>query len=255
MAAAHNGRVNVTRLLLDRGANISFTDNQESTSLHKAANFPDVACILLDRGANMNARNKDGKTPMVLFEESGKKAELMSKIEAFKRKKREDQAAAEAKRAEEERKEQDRIREAQLERERAAAAEAAARAELRREIEAQVRREMEQQQDRDQLLQTDGSIISPSAEAEIIRWLRGVEASTGGTIKKELFDKSAQIFFDEGVFKLEDIDVISDLLTFEYLQKCELPRNYARKLSEAAGRLMIQQQRDGKTAPPPPSPP
>lgn len=61
------GRANVARYLLERGADLSATDDKYgSTALHTASfnGHLDVASILLDWGANVDARNNNSLTPL-----------------------------------------------------------------------------------------------------------------------------------------------------------------------------------------------
>jgi len=60
------GNDRVVSLLLDRGANISWSDKSGNTPLHEAALFchPETVRLLLQRGADPSARNTAGSTPL-----------------------------------------------------------------------------------------------------------------------------------------------------------------------------------------------
>ena len=60
-----------TKLLIDAGANIEARDKDGWTPLHKAANAgqAEAAIALLDSGADGKARTTDGKTPYDLAPE------------------------------------------------------------------------------------------------------------------------------------------------------------------------------------------
>ncbi len=73
------GRISLetARLLLERGADPNLADFERGwTSLHDAAFWgkPDVADLLLDKGADVNARDKQGRTPLALANEKGHQA-------------------------------------------------------------------------------------------------------------------------------------------------------------------------------------
>ena len=66
-AAAFNGNPEVTRLLLDAGADANTQDTGGLTPLHLASRFrgyATVAQLLLDAGADVNAKDREGKTPL-----------------------------------------------------------------------------------------------------------------------------------------------------------------------------------------------
>ena len=68
MEAAHSGNKALVGLLLARGSDVSITDNEGVTALHRAAEGPfGYLCVkvLLDHGAGPNARTKSGETPIV----------------------------------------------------------------------------------------------------------------------------------------------------------------------------------------------
>ncbi|PON19964.1 pfs domain-containing protein, partial [Trichoderma gamsii] len=72
--AAQNGRLDVAKLLLDRGASVKAENKDGSTPLHDAAQNGqlDVAELLLDRGANIEAKNNDSHTPFSLAAQNGR---------------------------------------------------------------------------------------------------------------------------------------------------------------------------------------
>jgi len=72
--AASRAHDEVTKLLIDRGAEINAKDRKEWTPLHLACSpthsqrgrqrFYNIAELLLDKGANVNSRNFEGVTPL-----------------------------------------------------------------------------------------------------------------------------------------------------------------------------------------------
>ena len=64
--ASSRNHLNVVRCLVDRGAEIEFTNCHGTTALHCACrtNSVDVVKFLLDKGADINLRNMGGYTPL-----------------------------------------------------------------------------------------------------------------------------------------------------------------------------------------------
>ncbi|XP_045072109.1 ankyrin-2-like, partial [Coregonus clupeaformis] len=71
--AAHYGNVNVSTLLLNRGAAIDFTARNGITPLHVASKRgnTNMVALLLDRGAQIDAKTRDGLTPLHCGARSG----------------------------------------------------------------------------------------------------------------------------------------------------------------------------------------
>ncbi|XP_030643751.1 LOW QUALITY PROTEIN: ankyrin-2 [Chanos chanos] len=71
--AAHYGNLNVSTLLLNRGAAVDFTARNGITPLHVAAKRGNTNMIklLLDRGAQIDAKTRDGLTPLHCAARSG----------------------------------------------------------------------------------------------------------------------------------------------------------------------------------------
>ena len=61
----------VVRLLLENGADIHAVDNNKTTILHNMLSnvfiAPETIQMTLDQGVNVNARDKDGQTPLHAF--------------------------------------------------------------------------------------------------------------------------------------------------------------------------------------------
>ena len=57
------GRLDMAQLLIDRGADVNTSDDQGYTALMNAS--PEVARLLIERGADVNAANEDGSTPLM----------------------------------------------------------------------------------------------------------------------------------------------------------------------------------------------
>jgi hypothetical protein len=66
--ASQAGRVNVARMLVERDAEVSAQDKDGQTPLHQASQVGEleVACMLIERGVDVSAPNKDGRTPLHL---------------------------------------------------------------------------------------------------------------------------------------------------------------------------------------------
>jgi ankyrin repeat protein len=66
-AAAWRGQLGVTRLLIERGANINATGARGRTALHHAAEkgYEDMVALLLDKGAHANTRDACGIAPLM----------------------------------------------------------------------------------------------------------------------------------------------------------------------------------------------
>ncbi|KAI1887927.1 hypothetical protein AGOR_G00195520 [Albula goreensis] len=71
--AAHYGNVNVSTLLLNRGAAVNFTARNGITPLHVASKRGNSSMVrlLLDRGAQIDAKTRDGLTPLHCAARSG----------------------------------------------------------------------------------------------------------------------------------------------------------------------------------------
>ncbi|KAF0037458.1 hypothetical protein F2P81_010332 [Scophthalmus maximus] len=71
--AAHYGNVNVSTLLLNRGAAVDFTARNGITPLHVASKRgnTNMVALLMDRGAQIDAKTRDGLTPLHCAARSG----------------------------------------------------------------------------------------------------------------------------------------------------------------------------------------
>ncbi|XP_070409894.1 ankyrin-2 isoform X4 [Nothobranchius furzeri] len=76
--AAHYGNVNVSTLLLNRGAAVDFTARNGITPLHVASKRgnTNMVALLLDRGAQIDAKTRDGLTPLHCAARSGHDASV-----------------------------------------------------------------------------------------------------------------------------------------------------------------------------------
>jgi ankyrin repeat protein len=72
-SAAAAGRIDIARLLIDRGADVNASHQGQFTALHAAATTGqlELATLLLDRGAEINARSAMGKTALAYAVEAG----------------------------------------------------------------------------------------------------------------------------------------------------------------------------------------
>ena len=64
--AVYEGKVGLTHLLLQYGADVEARDNNGETALHLAArkNHSEIAALLFEHGANANAENIKDLTPL-----------------------------------------------------------------------------------------------------------------------------------------------------------------------------------------------
>ena len=63
---AHQGKLEIAKILLDNGANINEEDIQGFTALHVAAEFNqvEIAELLIEKGADVNAKSVTLFTPL-----------------------------------------------------------------------------------------------------------------------------------------------------------------------------------------------
>ena len=66
--AAINGDADITKALIDAGANIHTVDGNGDTPIMHAAKHgsPEVAALLIDKGARFEEKDSDGRTPLIL---------------------------------------------------------------------------------------------------------------------------------------------------------------------------------------------
>lgn len=66
--AAINGDADITKALIDAGANIHAVDGNGDTPIMHAAKHgsPEVAALLIDKGARFEEKDSDGRTPLIL---------------------------------------------------------------------------------------------------------------------------------------------------------------------------------------------
>ena len=71
--ASQNGRVEVARMLVERGADVATQNKDGETPLHPASRNGgvEVARMLVEHGADVAAQNKDGETPLHLASQYG----------------------------------------------------------------------------------------------------------------------------------------------------------------------------------------
>ncbi|KAI5087673.1 ankyrin-2-like isoform X14, partial [Silurus meridionalis] len=81
--AAHYGNVNVSTLLLNRGAAVDFTARNGITPLHVASKRgnTNMVSLLLDRGGQIDAKTRDGLTPLHCAARSGHDAAVEMLLE------------------------------------------------------------------------------------------------------------------------------------------------------------------------------
>jgi predicted Fe-Mo cluster-binding NifX family protein len=67
------GDLDITRLLIDKGADVSATDEDGQTPLHRASEYgyKRVAQLLIDKGADVSVTDKDRRTPLHLASDEG----------------------------------------------------------------------------------------------------------------------------------------------------------------------------------------
>ncbi|KAI9340157.1 ankyrin repeat-containing domain protein [Zopfochytrium polystomum] len=66
MKASSHNRPDVVRFLLDRHANVNHSDHHGWTALHSSVSSgnEEIAWLLINAGADVNARSRDGLTPL-----------------------------------------------------------------------------------------------------------------------------------------------------------------------------------------------
>ncbi|CAG9853684.1 unnamed protein product [Phyllotreta striolata] len=62
--AVRLGYYELSKLLIEKGANVNLPDNEEVTPLHKSVQFPDIAHLLIKNGANINVVDYSDDTPL-----------------------------------------------------------------------------------------------------------------------------------------------------------------------------------------------
>jgi ankyrin repeat protein len=68
--AADRGHIEITRLLLNQGANVNAQDLNGDTPLHNAClcEHKDIIVLLLGKGADKSTKNTSGETPIDAFD-------------------------------------------------------------------------------------------------------------------------------------------------------------------------------------------
>lgn len=71
--AALNGHMDLTRALIDAGADVNKLDQDDKTPIFEAARYGqlDVVKLLIDAGADVNAIGPDGRTPLIVSSTHG----------------------------------------------------------------------------------------------------------------------------------------------------------------------------------------
>ena len=71
--AAENGHTGMSKLLIEKGADVNGKNKHGKTPLHYAAGNGNaaVAELLIEKGADVNAKDKDGKTPLAIAIKAG----------------------------------------------------------------------------------------------------------------------------------------------------------------------------------------
>ncbi|HMB95704.1 MAG TPA: ankyrin repeat domain-containing protein, partial [Tepidisphaeraceae bacterium] len=62
--AVQDGREEIVKLLLSKGANVNRGNDRGTTPLHRAIEYPNIMKILLDAGAKVDAVDVEGRTPL-----------------------------------------------------------------------------------------------------------------------------------------------------------------------------------------------
>jgi ankyrin repeat protein len=74
--AVQDGREQIVRVLIARGADVNRANDRGNTPLHRAVEYPNLVTALLDAGANANAPDVQGRTPLHWVAMGGAKASL-----------------------------------------------------------------------------------------------------------------------------------------------------------------------------------